>query len=298
MDVIDPHHHFWRMTDIAFLRDHRNDGFVGNIEPIRHDYSPADLAADADTLGITLRKSVAIQAGYDVGPANEETAWLQSVADDPSSDGFPHGIVGHADFSDPNVEALLAAHVESANLRGIRQTLCRSDNPAHNHAPRDFLSDATWRKNIGLLERFDLSLDFQLFPHQMAAGVEIVREHPNLQFILTHTGIPESYEADYFDTWESGVRLLAAEPNVAVKISGASTFARDWTVETIRPLVLRTIELFGVDRCMFASNFPVAKLATHWKQQWSAYDELTHDFDESDRRKLFHDNADRFYRLS
>ncbi len=297
MDVIDPHHHFWRMTDIGFLRDHHNDGFVGNIEPIRHDYLPADFARDAETLGITLRKSVAIQAGYDIGSSDGETAWLQSVADEPASAGFPHGIVAHADFSDNNVEALLTAHQRSPNLRGIRQTLCRSDNPLHNHAPRDYLLDATWRRNIGLLERFHLSLDFQLFPHQMAAGVEVVRTYPNLQFILTHTGIPESYATDYFDTWESGLRLLATEANVAVKISGASTFARDWSVDSIRPIVLRTIELFGVDRCMFASNFPVAKLATHWRQQWRAYDEITHDFDEADRRKLFHDNAARLYRL-
>jgi len=93
------------------------------------------------------------------------------------------------------------------------------------------------------------------------------------------------------------MRTLAAAPNVAAKISGLNMFHHDWTPTMIRPFVLDTIDIFGVDRCMFASNFPVDKLHADYAAIWQAFDQITAGFSEAQRRKLFHDNALRFYRL-
>lgn len=93
------------------------------------------------------------------------------------------------------------------------------------------------------------------------------------------------------------MRTLAAAPNVAVKISGLAMFHQDWTAELIRPFVLDTIEIFAIDRCMLASNFPVDKLHAGYHAIWQAFDEITTDFAPEERRALFHDKAARLYRL-
>ena len=93
------------------------------------------------------------------------------------------------------------------------------------------------------------------------------------------------------------MRTLAAQPNVAAKISGLGMFEPNWTADSIRPLVLATIEIFGPERCLFASNFPVDKLASDYDRIWQAFDQITTDFSADERRKLFHDNAAHFYRL-
>lgn len=93
------------------------------------------------------------------------------------------------------------------------------------------------------------------------------------------------------------MRALAACPNVAVKISGLGMVDHRWTVDSIRPFVLETIDMFGTGRCLFASNFPVDRLFSDYARLWRAYDALTADLSAAERTALFHDNAVRVYRL-
>jgi predicted TIM-barrel fold metal-dependent hydrolase len=104
-------------------------------------------------------------------------------------------------------------------------------------------------------------------------------------------------DADGIAGWRKGMRELASCPNVAVKISGLGMTDHKWTMESIRPFVLETIEIFDVERCLFASNFPVDKLFGDYRSLWSAYDEITRKFSVGERSALFHDNALRVYRL-
>jgi predicted TIM-barrel fold metal-dependent hydrolase len=90
---------------------------------------------------------------------------------------------------------------------------------------------------------------------------------------------------------------LAAEPNVAVKISGLGVPGRPWSAGSNREVVLRTLDLFGVDRAMFASNYPVDGLVARFDAIYEGFRNITRDFPAADRRKLFHDNAVRLYRL-
>ena len=93
------------------------------------------------------------------------------------------------------------------------------------------------------------------------------------------------------------MRALAEHPHVSVKISGFGMFDPAWTVDSIRPFVRTIIDLFGVDRCMFASNFPVDKLFRSYDAVYEAFDTLTSDLPSADRVKLFAANAERIYRL-
>ncbi len=97
--------------------------------------------------------------------------------------------------------------------------------------------------------------------------------------------------------WRSGMRALAELPNVAVKISGFGMFDRGWTTESIRPLVVETLEIFGPERAMFASNFPVDGMMASYDRIWESFKTLTEACSASEQRDLFHDNAARFYRI-
>jgi predicted TIM-barrel fold metal-dependent hydrolase len=102
---------------------------------------------------------------------------------------------------------------------------------------------------------------------------------------------------EHFSAWKTGMLRLAAAPNVACKISGLGMGDWTWTTETIRPYVLAAIDAFGVDRCMFASNFPVDKLFSSYDAIFDAFKDITIAFSRAERRLLFHNNAEKFYGL-
>ncbi|MGH6943975.1 MAG: amidohydrolase family protein, partial [Geminicoccaceae bacterium] len=257
---------------------------AGDLGPIRQSYRIADFLHDARRQD--LAESVHLQAEMDDPLA--ETAWLQEVADGPGH-SFPHAIVAYANLADPGVEAVLERHCRHRNMRGIRYMLNHEDKePLYCAASRgDWLRDETWRRGYALLERYRLSFDLQIFWHQMADAADLARACPGVTMMLNHTGMPRKADADYVQGWRRGMRALAREPNVAAKISGLGMFHHDWTAETIRPFVLDAIEIFGADRCMFASNFPVDKLSCDYDALWQAFDRITAAFSEAERGALF-----------
>jgi predicted TIM-barrel fold metal-dependent hydrolase len=115
--------------------------------------------------------------------------------------------------------------------------------------------------------------------------------------VLTHAGLPLDRSADGLRAWRHGMRMLAERPNVCVKRSGLPMTDWRWTAESLRPLVLETIEIFGVARAMFGSNFPVDSLYSDYDTLVDAYRAITAGFSPDERRALFHDNAQRFFRL-
>ncbi len=93
------------------------------------------------------------------------------------------------------------------------------------------------------------------------------------------------------------MKKFGNEPNTSVKISALGMLDQKWTVDSIRPFVLDTIETAGINKCMFASNFPVDSLFSDYETVWRAYDEITADFSEEERAALFHGNAEKHYRI-
>ena len=93
------------------------------------------------------------------------------------------------------------------------------------------------------------------------------------------------------------MKKFGNEPNTSVKISALGMLDQKWTVDSIRPFVLDTIETAGINKCMFASNFPVDSLFSDYETVWRAYDEITAGFSEEERAALFHGNAEKYYRI-
>lgn len=105
----------------------------------------------------------------------------------------------------------------------------------------------------------------------MIDAVRLVQQNPRMQFILDHTGCPVRDGEGWHERWKEGMRQLAGMPNLVVKLSGFGMFDRNWTTASISLLVEEAIDLFGVDRCMFASNYPVDSLMASYRAIWGAY---------------------------
>ena len=183
-------------------------------------------------------------------------------------------------------------------MRGIRHMLNYEEDPALRFTDSDHLmSDGDWQRGFRLLAKYNLSFDLQIWPWQMEEAAQLARNIPDVPIILNHTGMPKDLDLSLMDQWKSGLQSLAEAPQLTVKISGLPLMNKNWTVEMIKPFVLGTIEIMGVDRCMFASNFPVDKLMTNYSRLWEAYAEIVKDFSNDDRAGLFWKNAERYYRI-
>ena len=142
-----------------------------------------------------------------------------------------------------------------------------------------------------------LSFDMQLYAPQMADGAATARRHPDTQIIINHTGMPLDRDPEGLAAWRSGMRALAACPNVAVKISGLGMVDHHWTVESIRPSCSRrstcSAPRAACSPAIFRSTGSFPTMPTVWR----AFDQITGNFSVEERNGLFHDNAERIYRL-
>jgi len=298
MQIIDAHHHLWDIDNHNYphMRGPESMRIWGPNTKLRKNYLIGDFLADIENQNIV--KSVHVQANYDHENPVGETRWLQSIADDPSSKGFPHAIVGWVDFMSAECERQLEEHTESPNFRGIRQIASRHPSePLLNLTPVDFLNNDTWLANYGLLKKYDLSFDHQICAHQAEDTVRLARRYPEIPIILVHLAFPLERHYAGIETWRASMRVMAECPNISVKLSGLGMTDFYWSVESIRTFILDGIEIFGVDRCMFASNFPVDSVMSSYDTLFDAFKDVVKDFSDAEKQKLFHDNAGRVYRI-
>jgi predicted TIM-barrel fold metal-dependent hydrolase len=294
MKVVDPHIHLWNLERLHYpwLADPKVS-FHGDNRLLAKTHEITEFMADAE--GVEVLAVVHVDAGHDPGNPLAETKWLQALAD---AGGFPQGIVAYADLSRPDIDSLLAAHAAHRNVRGIRQILNVHADPFFDYVGRHFMREHPWCKGFGLLKKYGLSFDLQIYPTQMAEAAQLARSHPETTLILNHTGMfVDRNSVAGWRQWREGMRGLATCPNVMVKISGLGMVDHHWTVESIRPYVLETIDAFGVERCMFASNFTVDRLHGSYRAVWQAFADATAGSSEAEHAALFRDNAMRVYRL-
>lgn len=295
--IVDPHMHLWDLDRhyYAWLQDTPlPNNPAGDMTSIAYkSYGLDDYLADAK--GWNVVQAVHVECGLPPKDQLSETDWLQNIAD---QRGLIGGIVAGANLDDPDVEAMLAAHAARKNVRGIRQIVNWHADPAKTYGATDKLLDAQWRKGFALLAKYGLSFDLQLYASQMAVAAELADAHPDIPLIVNHAGMPTDRDAVGLAAWREGLAVLAKRPNVSCKISGLAMVDRSWTSASLKPFVLQVIETFGVERCMFASNFPVEKVHGAFGGFYAAYDAITAGLGHEEREALFAGNARRIYRLS
>lgn len=285
---IETHHHLWELDRFHYdwLTDPGWDGhnqLLGGYKAIRVDWGVERLLREF--YGSNVIKSVHVEAAYAGDDPVEETAWLQSIADEYS---FPHALVVFCDIEKDDAEEQLARHVEHQNVRGVRI-----------RAHPDDADSPVFRKAYAALARHDLSYELNASPGKLISGRDMARAVPEVQVILGHAGFPIQRDDQYFRQWKEEMSALADAENVACKISGFGMVDHDWTMESIRPWVLHCIEAFGVDRSMFGTNWPVDALYSSYLRQIDAYRLILarEGFSRADQEKLLFRNAEKFYRI-
>jgi len=298
LQIVDAHMHLWDLSRISYpwLTPPLPVGITGDVSSIARNYLLDDYLQDlaANDSRVRVRKVVHVEAGADPAGSLAETRWLQGIAD---VRGFPQAIVAHAELEKPGAAALLEQHAAHANVRGIRQILNWHPDPGKSYTPRDLLADESWQKGFALLARHGLSFDLQIYPAQMAAAARLAARHPDTPVILNHTGMPVDRNTAGLDAWRAGLRALAAQPSVSVKVSGLAMLDWSWTRDSLKPFVHETLEIFGADRVMIASNFPVDRLFGTAAAYYDAYRALLAGASEEERGRLFARNAERIYRI-
>jgi predicted TIM-barrel fold metal-dependent hydrolase len=297
--IVDAHHHLWDLnnkdTKYSWLMVTEGEAFFGDYAAIRKNYLLEDYIEDTKSQNII--KSVHVQAEHDDDKPVNETAWLQNLADTHSSK-LPNAIVAFADFSKNNVSEILDAHQEYKNTRGIRQILSyNKDEPKYSHATEDFMKNSSWVENFKHIRNRNLSFDIQIYKHQMEDAVNLANKYNDILFILNHTGEPCYQSKEYIESWEENMKKLAKCENVVAKISGLGMFDPEWTIDSTRIFVEKTIQIFGIERCMFASNFPVDNIFNSFDTYWNSFKEITKNYSENDKKLLFSSNAEKYYRI-
>jgi predicted TIM-barrel fold metal-dependent hydrolase len=125
----------------------------------------------------------------------------------------------------------------------------------------------------------------------------LAADFPRTTIIINHTGLPADRSEDGLAAWRRALEAVAAQPNVAIKISGLGRRGLPWTIEANAPIIKDAISIFGIDRAMFASNYPVDRLAGSFSTIYRGFFASVLDRSPGDKRNLFHDNAARIYRL-
>jgi predicted TIM-barrel fold metal-dependent hydrolase len=291
--IIDAHHHIWRRKDLPWLLGPMQPRIFGDYEAIRRDYLIGEYLDDIAQSHV--EKSVYVQANWAPNWFEDEVAWVSEIA---TKSGWPHGIVGYADCTLPDVRPQLDRLSKYPLMRGVRQQLHWHERPRYRFAARpDVAAEPTFRRNVAHLADYGWSFDLQVFAPQMKHAAGLAAACPKVTFVLQHAGMIEDTSADGWAAWREGMSLLAAEPNVVVKLSGLGTFIRRNDLEHIAAIVSETLKMFGPERCLFGSNFPIEKLWTSHSELTSAYRSAVAGLSKAKQQAIFHDTAKRIYRL-
>ncbi len=292
--IVDAHHHIWRQADLPWLSGPMQPRIFGPYEPIRRDYNIGEYLDDLAGTGVT--RSVYVQTNWAKEDFESEAAWVQLTADE---HGWPHAMVAYADFSVDDVRPTLERLARYPLVRGVRMQLHWHQNPLYRFAARaDLCLDPLIQRNVARLADYGWTFDLQVFAAQMTGAAALARACPNITFILQHAGMLEDLSPDGRAAWRAGMEQLADCPNVVSKLSGLGTFIHRNDPVHVADVMRETVAMFGAERCLFGSNFPVEKLWTSYRGLLEAYRAAIPELGEDQRNAIFRSTATRVYRLA
>ena len=278
MQIIDAHHHLWDKSRFAY-------SWLTEVPDIDRNFLIADY--EESIRGTDVVKSVHVQADVDPPFALQETRWVLSMAE---ANTPIEGVVAWAPVEEPGLEDYLDTLGEHPNLKGFRRLLQTQE--------ADFCLKPEFIAGMRLLAARGYSFDLCIYHPQLSSVVELVRQVPEMSFVLDHVGKPD-IKAGAMQPWKDQLRELAALPNACCKVSGMVTEADpgSWTSETLRPFIDSAIEAFGFERTMFGSDWPVCLLGASYGQWLETLSEAVRGASGDEQEQLFYRTAERYYRL-
>lgn len=276
-DIVDAHHHLWD-------RSRHPQPWIDPqvMSAIDADFGPADLAAATRATGVT--QTVVVQAIHSVA----ETADLLATA---AVSDLIVGVVGWLDVTAHGALQAIQKMTAGGNLVGVRHLVQGETDPA-------FLDRPAVRRAIAATADAGIAFDLVIRHHQLPAATRLAADLPQVSFVLDHLGKPPLADRDLHE-WARHLRAIARLPNVTAKLSGLVTEAdwRAWTRRDVEPAVAHALEVFGPERLMFGSDWPVCLLATTYQRWIDLVAELLTGCSENERRAIWHETARRTYRL-
>jgi L-fuconolactonase len=277
--TVDAHHHLWDPTkaDYPWLTD--------DLAAIRRPFGPEDLAPLIDSAGI--ERTVLVQTIASLA----ETRDFLAIA---SATSFIAGVVGWTDLTDPAVAdtiAELGSGEGGLHLVGIRHQVHDEPDPA-------WLLRPEVNRGIAAVGAAGLAYDVLVRPRELPAALATTRAHPNVRFVIDHLAKPPIRSGE-IEPWLTLMRPFESLDNVACKISGLVTEAHwgSWRLDDLRPFVDAALEIFGPDRLMFGSDWPVCLLAASYEDVLAAARSATTGLNPDERDQVFGETARRVYGL-
>ena len=270
---IDAHQHFWQLAA-------RAGGWPPpSLAAIYRDFAPDDLApllAEHGVAGTVLVQSL---------PSEADTDWLLALAE---RAGFIRAVVGWTDLLAVDALAAIARLASNSKLKGLRPMLQDLDD-------EQWIANPALAPGLRAMAEHGLRFDALVLPRHLPALLQCARDYPALSIVIDHAAKPPIADAS-FGQWREDMAQLAALPNVHCKLSGMVTEAKqDWNVDDLRPYVSHVLEVFGAQRVIWGSDWPVVDLAGGYGAWLAASETLLAHLGQQDRNDIFGLNACRFY---
>lgn len=295
--IVDAHHHLWDLSLGAqewLCRKPLPHFRYGDYASIRHDFLHADYARA--TAGQNVVASVTMEAEWDEHLLVDETRWTLRQYE--IGRCIPAAHVARTFLHRPDAAEQLRAQAAIPLVRGIRHKPATAPAPDKiERGARAGMTDPDWRRGYAALAPNGLHFELQAPWWHVDELLDLISTYPETPVVINHSFLPADRSVEALAGWRQAIKRAATAPQVSMKISGIGLAGQPWRIEDNRPIILDLIEAFGVDRCMFASNFPVDGICGSFATIFDGYREATAHFSRRDRLNLFHDNAIRIYRL-
>jgi L-fuconolactonase len=272
---IDAHQHFWKYDATEYP-------WIGAGTVLERSWMPEDLRPILEGAG--MDGCVAVQARQSM----EESRWLLDLAEEHS---WIRGVVGWVDLRSERVDEELGELMGRRGLVGVRHVV-------QDEVDEDFLGGGAFCRGVGKLAGYGLAYDLLIYARQLESAVRMVERFPEQRFVIDHLAKPE-IRLGKLEGWREWMKEMGKFPQVMCKVSGMVTEAAvgDWKAEDLRPYMEVVLEVFGVDRLMFGSDWPVCLLAADYGRVLGVVEGALEGFSAEDRAKIFGGNALRFYGL-
>ncbi len=279
--VVDSHVHLLDPKRLSY-------GWTSGAPSLNRQVLPSDLTAAAAP--VKVDQFVFVEVDVDLPQHVAEAEWVESLTRSaPRLTGMVAALPLEKGLAvEPDLEKLLRLKT----FRAVRRLIQNQPDP-------DFCTRPDFIAGLKLLGRHDIAFDICIFHHQLKSAIKMVAACPEVRFVLDHIGKP-AIKAGLIDPWRQEMKELASFDNVFCKISGVATEAdhKTWTREELKPYIAHAIEVFGFDRSMYGGDWHVAELAVGYPEWVDIVDWVTAGASPEEKRKLFRDNAIRFYRLN
>ncbi len=291
--VLDCHHHFWHPKDDNhpwLCRRPLIPFRYGDYSAICKPFMPPDYDEAAKEWQVVA--TVTMEGEWNPVDPVGELRWMHELRE---SSGRPQAHAAQIWLDRDDVSTVLEQTATFSFVRSLRQKPRVHDKPGQGLSS---MNEPAFVDGFKQLSKYGLHFELQTPWWHLPEALDLARKDENTMLIINHTGLPGDRTPESLSGWEAALRELAVLPQARLKISGLGEPDSAFTLDANRDVILKAIDIFGADRCMFASNFPVDSLFVDFNSLYSTFDKITADFTDTERDQLFCSNAADVYRVA